>query len=252
MKRTLLIGATLLAAFGAYGQGYVNYVGHINFANNAAPVESLITTNGHGPPGGMSGPPGTFRFELFWTYDGWVNPDWCATGITNANSGVLGPGRIANRNSVVLNGVEAGTWIQVQVRGWSANLGNATTWAEAEAAIHRWGWDDGTAWYGVSGTGRVQLAPSTTLGATIFAGGAPPPAGTVQISGFELQRVVLIPEPSTLALVGFGLVGFVFARRHKLKNEFQPSLPPMWRAGASRSADSLVLGKESRNPTDRL
>jgi hypothetical protein len=210
MKKTLLIGATLLAAFGVYGQGYVN------FANNAAPVESLITTNAWGTTGGISGPPGTFRFELFWAEDGIANPVWYTVGITNANSGVLGPGRIANRNSITWWWWEPGTWIQVQVRGWSANLGNATTWAEAEAAARNWNWTGELAWMGVSQIGRVRVAPSTTLGATIFVGGAPPPVGTVQISGFELyDPFIPIPEPSTLALLGLGLVGLVFARRRK-------------------------------------
>jgi hypothetical protein len=216
MKRVLLIATIYLAACGVYAQG------RINFANNASPASSLILTNYSflgGGGGGIAGPSGTYRFELYVAADG--SSTFYPTGITNANSSLLGPGRIFNRNSVVLPwwlpwygvNVDAGSWIQVQVRGWSANIGNATTWDEAMTALS--GFNE-TMWpscIAISGVGRVQLASSLVNGPTLFAGGPPPPAGTVQISDFQLPLVPLIPEPSTLALVGLGLAGVVLLRR---------------------------------------
>lgn len=205
MKKTIVVLTALAAACSVYAQG------RINFANNASPAESLINLNSTITGGGislMTGAAGSFRFQLFIAVDGPLSDpsiSWIDTGITNANSALLGGGRISNRNSVDV-GRPVGEWVLVQVRGWSKGLG--ATWAEALANK-----DNApiTEFIGTSAVGRVQLAASTSPGPTIFVGGNAP-AGTVQISGFEL---VPVPEPSTIALVGLGLAGLIFIRRRK-------------------------------------
>lgn len=205
MKRTLLIAATLLAAYGVYAQG------RVNFANNASPAGSLITTGGSV----MSGAANSYKFQLLWAADQtstFVPAITSGTNMVNFNSALLGAGRIGNRNSLALDGQAAGNWIMVQVRGWSMNLGS--TWEQAVAAAATWT-GPATAYMGISGVGRVQLATTTANGPTIFVGGATPAEGTIQLANFELAAVPIVPEPSTLALVGLGLAGLVFIRRRK-------------------------------------
>jgi hypothetical protein len=203
MKKTIVVLTALAAACSVYAQG------RINFANNASPVESLINLNATTTGGGislMSGAAASFRFQLFIADDGPAgSANWVDTGITNANSALLGAGRISNRNSVDV-GRPVGEWVLVQVRGWSKGLG--LTWAEALANKDS---APPTEFIGISPVGRVQLAASTSPGPTIFVGGNAP-AGTIQISGFQL---VPVPEPSTIALVGLGLAGLIFIRRRK-------------------------------------
>lgn len=219
MKKVLLTIALATITCGLFAQG------RVNFANNTL-AGSQIITNGLGAPGvgsgNISGPSGSFRFELFAAADGTSDVSlFTTTGITNANSSVLGAGRISNRNSVdPLRGAQ-GTWIQVQVRGWSANLGG--TWAEAyansQSAPFLAGLGTQLAWISDyentarTPIGRVQLAGTSVNGPTIFLSSVAPAAGTVQISGLELT---LVPEPSTIAL---GLMGIgatlVLIRRRK-------------------------------------
>lgn len=218
MKKILLTIVLTTITCGLFAQG------RVNFANASTPVGSQIWTNGIAQgygAGGVAAPAASYRFELFAAADGITDPSlFTTTGITNANS-ALGAGRISNRNSVDPLRGPSGTWIQVQVRGWSSNLG--LTWAEAYANSQSGAFLSGLgtqlAWISDfenttrTPIGRVQLATTGVNGPTIFASSVAPAVGTVQISGMELT---LVPEPSTIAL---GLMGIgatlVLIRRRK-------------------------------------
>lgn len=90
----------------------------------------------------------------------------------------------------------------VQVRGWSAAAG--ATWDIAGPIIASK--SDPNILYGESGVGRVVPTASPATAPNIWT-----TAGT-PIDGFILAP---IPEPSTLGLIGLGLLGLIAIRRRK-------------------------------------
>lgn len=201
MKKMLFLGLMALAS-AVFAQG------RVNFANMSLP-DSLIYTNSGTIRGPINGPSGSFRFELFSAPDGTSDPaQFTSTGVTNANSMLLGPGRIVNRPSVDPLVGPSGTWIMLQVRGWSANLGN--TWAEAQTNALR-GTYVGLGWMNSSGISRYMLTNSAFNGPRVFYSTEVLPSGASQIASLEL---LLVPEPTlfSLALLGSGL-GLILLRR---------------------------------------
>lgn len=181
----------MLVVCGAMAQSRVNF-------SNGTMQESLIYTNSGVARGPIAGPPGSWRFELFWAADGVTDSFQLApSGVTNANSYLLGPGRIYNR-FVAVDWGQPGMFVQIQVRGWSANLGD--TWSEAVTRNYV-GRDGGVGWMGQSAIVRSQLANGLFPGAPLFYdGGALLPQGATQISFLELVTLssfTAIPEPAT-------------------------------------------------------
>lgn len=210
MIRFLMFLSVVIFPCGAIAQSRVNFC-------NGIMQESWIYTNSGVARGPITGPSGSWRFELLWAPDGATDSlQFTPTGITNANSALMGPGRISNR-FVEFPWENPGMFVQLQVRGWSANLGD--TWSEALASAYV-GRDGGIGWMGLSGIARYQLTSNISPGAAVFNnGGIALPPGATQIPTFELFTMgsfSTVPEPATfaLALTGIGL-SFLLIRRRK-------------------------------------
>lgn len=206
MKKIVLTLTVAMIGLAAYAQGL------INFGNSAS---SLITTNGGTPAttGPLAPPNGSFVFELYMGTVGQTEDQLRATGITNYNQGSPVRGRLLAASRVVpagtagLNNTGVSNYVAVQIRGWSANLGNS--WADVETAVAG---GASVGWWGRSAVGTYMLGPALPPPSwTVMVGGTPP-AGVVQVPGFEL---VPVPEPSTIALGVLGLAGLFFVRRRK-------------------------------------
>jgi hypothetical protein len=210
MKKLLVFALCAVTGAVAYGQGKVN------FSN---PSTQLVTTNQvTGAATGSIASRGAYIFGLF-------------TGTPGSQFSSLSPvgyatnSALAGRFSGGANFVIAGTGdpapqIAFQVRGWSVGLGN--TWADVMGKVNTAAWGGvgqataaipgvggpGT-FLGASSIGSVIPATGTTLTPDLFG------VGAGQITGFSLNEVIPIPEPTTIALLGLGLAGFLFIRRRK-------------------------------------
>ena len=220
MKRILF--ALILLALSS---PILNGQGLVNFSAGSFTLIRISTNSVFGGPstGLMSGGIGSYYFALF------VAPTFVTnlppgapvdptlhgftfTGHIGTNSGFAGR---FNGNSSTdytsIAGYGADSHANFTVAGWSSNIGRS--WAEAQAALNTG--------FPTSGPGPVfwgnsQVATEVWLGGGIIPAGNIFGANPGQIPGFTLQ---MIPEPSTLALCGPGLVAYLFFRaRTRPKN----------------------------------
>ena len=220
MKKLALI-LTLSGIVGmSFGQG------NVNFANNAATGVSTNTTLnifGNATGSGASGltlgstaaPSGYYYALLAQPYFGsgptvataisnLLTTGWTYTGALGVNS--LTAGRIAGgANTLTTAGMPApGFNNQFLVAGWSSSLG--TTWSTVSAELLSGIWNPAGGVFGISsvGTGLSANSPPEIL----F-------TGSGIITPFSLYSVAVIPEPTTLALVGLGGLSLLLFRRRK-------------------------------------
>jgi hypothetical protein len=234
MKKLVLTSVCALATAGAaFAQGNVNW-GAISFANFTAQTNSTTRssfTGGGSAVGGSVGAAGgssvsgaNFYYELLYTsYSGTQAAvpttlaalgTWSDAGLGATNNSIAGRVTVINPNSGAQVPWSPGTTDSIMLAGWSANLG--TTWAAVIATLNSpslLGAVAGNAFFGLSNTGyTTTLTTSTVPGASVF--GANPTAQGLPIQSLLTQlNLVVVPEPTTLALMALGGVALLFRRK---------------------------------------
>jgi len=188
MKKILLT-TTIAAGYGlsVFGQGQVSFA---NSNNSTATIGLNQPGTSHGAPVGNPG----FAVALLW-YNG---TSFQIVDTVQSSGNVTG---IFNGGTVTLPGFQAtGTF---EVEGWYNAGGNYASYAAAAAA--------GGSYLGIttSFTSSESLSPSP----------APPMVvagrGTVPAGAWNGDLVLVVPEPSTIALGGLGAAALLLFRRKK-------------------------------------
>ena len=223
MKKLVTLIAITGLAVGAYAQGLVSLT-------DTSIAISTNTISLGGTQGALLQPAGSYYFEmLFINNTGQSAPTfngtsaslaaWTDSTLSGTNTGMGVPtaaylGHITGQNSTTgepITGWNGGTSAFYVVLGWSANEG---TWAQVQAALNGGSWlTPGTSGglFGYSMVGNVNASASPAPAVTLF--GA---AGNLINTGFQLTPIV-VPEPSTLALMGLGSLSLLLFRRRNSK-----------------------------------
>jgi hypothetical protein len=140
---------------------------------------------------------------------------WSDTGLT-ATNGAFSNGRIIQypgSAAAIANNWPVNTTENVILVGWSANLGN--TWGAVLNQLENLeNFDNTPAYFGVSSMGTAESIPSPGPGNTLFG------TNTFQINNgasnpMQLDVIIFIPEPGTLALAALGGASLLLLRRRK-------------------------------------
>jgi hypothetical protein len=207
MKTLAVLSISLATATTLLAQG------RVRFANTAT---TLITTNqiwngqAQGPMSGV----GQYVVGLFAGAAG--SSYKSLRPVAYATSSVL-PGRFGGGADFTLPAPYDGSAaIAFQVRAWSAAMG--ADWAEVSGKIQQWDgvgqpvvnylFPCGKVFFGASTIGTTLPATEIQVSPALF--------GTAlgEISGFAMYDFPC-PEPATVALVGVGVAGLLFARRRR-------------------------------------
>lgn len=172
--------------------------GLINWANTSS---TLISVNGSLMPPSTS-PETTYNFGLFIAPIGTAapsgidDPNWQFVAAYTINStAAAGAGRMQNPGLASVAGYAPGTSANFIVRAWQSTSGG-NDWTAAKSGLMALG--------------------TSTLGTGLIGGDFPPPlfafgSNSGQIGGFN----ILIPEPSSMALLGLGAAVMLLRRRRK-------------------------------------
>jgi hypothetical protein len=208
---------------------FADGVGYVTVMDSFALVQTNATAIGGGI-GNTTKDPNSFYYDVLTapstvsTVDAslqdLLTPTWSDTGITGVNySGLAGGGRITPV-SIVSSIWQSGNFQSAIVVGWSASLGN--TWGQvsgelAGATFNAGLWSGGgfaQVGGGFLGASTIALAvpgPSQSTSALLFNVGTSAQVPVPITNGPVLYATV--PEPTTLALVSFGLASLALLRR---------------------------------------
>ena len=140
-----------------------------------------------------------------------LGPDWSAVtfegestlgmGTNNpASGGISGSG---GASPGFASDLEAGSLYYIMAVGWSSNLGD---WTQIQGDLAD-GFDESPAGYfGVSYIGTIVPAEPPGPPATVFGGTGVPP---------DTMVLYAVPEPTTLAMAGLAMAGWLATRRRK-------------------------------------
>ncbi len=190
MKKLIAVLVLAMLTTSAFGQGLVN------FQNNSS---TLISVGSQPIPSGQGG---QYYFALLAAPSGTTDPrQFTFTGAYGTNQNAVA-GRIFGGIGVVVNNWAAGETKAFMLVGWSA-LYNGT--------VYNPGWIQGTA-FPMGPFGMSAIAPAG------IAGGGPQSLPNLVLFGGTQglqQGFSLIPEPTTMALAGFGAAALLIFRRRK-------------------------------------
>jgi hypothetical protein len=188
MKRILLTSIAAGCSLAAFGQGQVVFENFNNSnanitLNTSSPANAAPVTSGHG-----------FAVALLW-YNG---SSFQIVATSQTSGGLAGT---FNGGTVTLPGFQAsGTF---EVEGWYGATQNYASYAAAQAA--------GGSYLGIttSFTAAEAESPAPTPTMVIGGEGTPPPGA------WNGDLVLVVPEPSTIALGGLGAAALLLFRRKK-------------------------------------
>lgn len=179
MKKLILASATLLTAIGVYAQGTVL------FQNNASTV---VTLSGAPVPAGT-----TFSINLYYAPDSATAPADSAFAAIGNPVNFLTPGRFNGGVRTTPNTTQPGQAAWFHVRAWETSFGNSY-----EAAVL---------------AGAVRVGVSDKFKLTV---GSPTGTPTPLTSAGGFTGLVIVPEPSVIALSILGLTGLLVLRRRRV------------------------------------
>lgn len=194
MKKLALTLCLAALTTGAFAQGLVN------FGNNST---TLISANGTA----TAATPVGYYYGLFIANPGTTDfAQFTFTGLYATNTAAVG--RFNGGVNLPVTGWAAGVSKAYYVAGWSAALGKDANAVLGYAAT---GMGPADGWFG-----RSTIATGTAGG---FDGTATLPSwfiygGTGLTAGFNMSTAIsVIPEPSSLALLGLGAAALLIRRR---------------------------------------
>jgi hypothetical protein len=197
MNRLIIaIGIGVYASFHALGQG--SGVGIFEFSNVGTPAANHVYVGEYltGPKASGNG----YQIAIFYGAPGTTDED--ALVQVGAATGFLtdpGDGQFSGGARTVFNLDEDGGVIALQARAWDASTGH-TTWAQAAADPA-----------GHVGKGPIfQMATKDP-----FDFGTPNPPAVGNDPGWRGFAITPVPEPSTWALAGLGVVGLLLLGRRR-------------------------------------
>ena len=236
MKKLVLTSVLSLAVAGAaFAQGSVNWstpfasiTAQTNatvastFGASAAPTGTTVGATGGAQSGAL------FYYALLYTsYSGSQlavpttmaqldSQGWLATGLMATNSNSAGRLSTVAGSTQVTVPWASGTTQSIVLAGWSANLGS--TWGSVSNVLSNWnslsGGIVGNAFFGLSATGYIA-ANAANPGTTVFNNAATPQGLPIFSLNTQLNEVVAVPEPGTLALAALGGASLLMFRRKK-------------------------------------
>jgi hypothetical protein len=190
----------------SYGQGLVN------FFNGTTTKISTNSAVGGPATGPTSVSTESYYYGLFMAPNGTQTAgSFTFTGIYGTNTAATGRFSSDNGGQPSITGFAAGSTVNFLVKGWSANLGHDAITAQNYAA------NPGSiqgAFFGTSGIadgyllGSAGSPPANLFGPATGLGGG-------QLGPFTLGQLPVVPEPSSLALVGLGAAAMLIFRRRK-------------------------------------
>jgi len=181
MNKTLAIIVGLAAGLSALAQGNINI--NNNFIATGATEKAFVLGGDFTPYKGLPVPKAVGRVEVLDNNGNIINGPADGTGKTFGADGLFFLG------VTDIPGTAAGGNGSIVIRSWDSTTGST-------------------------------FATATTKGFTIvtvgpLGGGAIPPPGLSTASNWTGMSIVGVPEPSTIALAGLGLVGLFYVARRK-------------------------------------